>query len=118
MAQSATIRAMVPAWVAWPSGSRARRLMLIAVGIMLAVAIGAVALAARTVFAPPSGAQQMFEDIRYAAIFTGRDSDAAVRKAKLRVHLLMRDFGMSRTRAAEYVARVMIEQSGGLCSGI
>lgn len=118
MAQTATIRAMIPTRVTGSTSAGARRLMLIAIGMMLVVAIGAVGLAARAAFAPPSGAQQMFEDIRYMAMFTGRDSDAAVRKAKLRVHLLMQDFGISRTRAAEYVARIMIEQSGGLCSGI
>jgi tetrahydromethanopterin S-methyltransferase subunit F len=118
MTQTAAIRAMVQARAAWPTGTYARRLRVIAVGMVLAVAIGGAGLAARAVFEPPSDAQQMFEDIRYAAMFTGRDPDAAVRKAKLRVNLLVKDFGMSRSRAAEYVARILLEQSGGLCSGI
>jgi hypothetical protein len=109
---------MVRARAAWPTGMRAPWLRVIAVVMGLAVATGGAALTARTLLAPPSAAQQMFEDIRYAAVFAGRDPDAAVRKAKLRVTLLMQDFGMSRDRAAEYVARIMLEQSGGLCSGI
>jgi hypothetical protein len=55
---------MVAAWVTWPTGARAPQLTLIAIGITLAVAIGVMALAAPAVFAPLSGAQQMFEDIR------------------------------------------------------
>jgi tetrahydromethanopterin S-methyltransferase subunit F len=118
MTHAAAIRAMARARAGWPTGTRVRRPRVIAIGMMLAVAIGGAGLALRTVFEPPPAAQQMFEDIRYVAMFTGRDPDAAVRKAKLRVNLLMRDFGMSESRAAEYVARIMLEQSGGLCSGI
>ncbi len=118
MTQTAAIRATVRARATWPGGTRVRWLRVMGIGVVLAVALGGATLASRTVFEPPSATQQMFEDIRYAAMFTGRDPDAAVRKAKLRVNLLMRDFGMSEDRAAEYVARIMLEQSGGLCSGI
>ena len=118
MVHAAAIRATVPAWAAWLTRRRAWQLTLIAIGTMLATAIGVATLATRASSTPRSVAQQMFEDIRYAAMFTGRDPDATVRKAELRTHLLMDDFGMSRTRATTYVARIMIEQSGGLCSGI
>jgi hypothetical protein len=59
----------------------------------------------------------MFKDIHYVAVFIGRDSNAEVRKAKLRVHRLMQDFGMTGTHAARYVARIMIDQSAGCVWG-
>jgi hypothetical protein len=118
MTRIAPTLAVMRTRAAWAIGTRPPPLMLIAIGVVLVAAIGGAVLAARAVLEPPSAAQQMFEDIRYTAMFNGRDPDAVVRKAQQRVRLLMQDFGMSRNRAAEYVARIMIEQSGGLCSGI
>ena len=58
-------------------------LTLIAVGIVFGLGIADVALAARAVFTPPSCALQMFKDIHCAAMLSGRDPDATVRKAEL-----------------------------------
>jgi hypothetical protein len=111
-------RAIVSIEAARCGGSHVQRRTLIAVALALVLGLTVAALGARAAFAPSSVAAQMFEDIRYAAVFTSRDPEATLRKAHLRVHLLMRDFGMTRDQAATYVARVMIEESGGLCSGI
>ncbi|HEY1932321.1 MAG TPA: hypothetical protein VGG99_09945 [Acetobacteraceae bacterium] len=112
------IRALVSIEAAQPGGWRARRLAVIAGALVFVFGMAGAVLGARAAFAPPSVAARMFEDIRYSALFTGRDPEATLRKAHLRVRLLMRDFGMTRDQAAAYVARVMIEESGGLCSGI
>jgi hypothetical protein len=109
---------ILPNRAVWPATSRAQRLTLLGVALVLVLGLTVAALGARAAFAPPSVAAQMFEDIRYSAVFTGRDPEATLRKAHLRVRLLMRDFGMTRDQAAAYVARVMIEESGGLCTGI
>jgi hypothetical protein len=60
---------------------------------------------------------QAFDSIYYNALLSGRDADAALRKAHYLTGSLMQHFGMTRSAAAAEVARTMIMRSGALCSG-
>lgn len=53
----------------------------------------------------------------YTALLSGRDPDAAVRKARFTIGVLTRDLGMARPDAAAYVARFVRRRSGTLCGG-
>ncbi len=59
----------------------------------------------------------VFENIYYNALLSGRDADAALRKAHYLTGSLMQRFGMTRSEAATEVARTMVLRSGLLCSG-
>lgn len=97
---------------------RWRVFMLLLVPVLLALGCFTALLGAQTVFASQSITTQMLDDIYYAALLSGREPTAALRKARFRIQLMQRDFGMTRDQAATYVARVMIEEAGGICSGI
>ncbi len=101
-----------------PARPRARRLGWFVLGMLIGLGAAGVVLGARVAFAPRTIAQRMFADIRATAALNGRDPATAVAKARFRTGVMMRDFGMTRDQAAAYVARVMIEEAGGLCSGI
>ena len=59
----------------------------------------------------------VFENIYYNALLSGRDADAALRKAHYLTGSLMQHFGMTRSEATAEVARTMVMRSGLLCSG-
>jgi hypothetical protein len=70
--------------------------------------------------ATPAGTSsdtEAFASIYDNALLTGRDADAALRKAHYLTGSLMQHFGMTRSEAAAEVARTMIMRSGALCSG-
>jgi hypothetical protein len=60
---------------------------------------------------------KVFDNIYYNALLSGRDPDAALRKAHYLTGSLMQHFGMTRSAAAAEIARTMIMRSGALCSG-
>jgi hypothetical protein len=55
--------------------------------------------------------------VYYAALFGGRDPDAALRKAQFTANVMARQLGMTRADAAAEVARFMIVRGGGICVG-
>jgi hypothetical protein len=58
-----------------------------------------------------------FRAVYYAAVFGGRDPDAALRKAQFTANVMARQLGMTRADAAAEVARFMIVRGGGICVG-
>lgn len=93
-------------WAQWLP--RAAVLMMCAAGTLLPVG----STPART-----TSDTEAFDSVYYNALLTGRDADAALRKAHYLTGSLMQHFGMTRSEAAAEVARTMITRSGALCSG-
>jgi hypothetical protein len=58
-----------------------------------------------------------YDSVYYIALLSGRDADAAVRKAHYLTGTMMQQFGMTRAEAAAYVARSMVWRDGSLCGG-
>jgi hypothetical protein len=58
-----------------------------------------------------------YDSVYYAALLSGRDADAAVRKAHYLTGTMMEALGMTRAEAAAYVARSMVWRNGSLCGG-
>ena len=58
-----------------------------------------------------------FDRIYYSALLSGRDPQAALRKAQFTADLLVKQFHMTGTEAAAEVAQFMIWRAGGLCGG-
>lgn len=84
--------------------------------VLLAFAAGTL-LPVGTTPARPTAAAAAFDSIYYNALLSGRDTDAAMRKAHYLTGSLMQHFGMTRSEAAAEVARTMIMRSGALCAG-
>jgi hypothetical protein len=83
---------------------------------MVAVAAGVLPSVAIAVSRSAAEADA-FNSVYHAASLSGRDANAAVRKAHFRTELLVKEFGMTRSDAAVEVARNMILRVGGLCGG-
>ena len=83
-------------------------MMMLAAGILLSVG--------RTL-GRPTAESEAFDSVYYAALLSGRDPDAAVRKARFTAGILMKQFGMTRPEAAAEVTKFMIWRSGRLCGG-
>jgi hypothetical protein len=66
---------------------------------------------------PHSTEAVTFNNIYYYALLSGRDADAAVRRARYLTGSLMQHLGMTRSAAIAEVVRTMITRSGVLCSG-
>jgi len=92
------------------------RRVILSIWVMSAL-VGGVAVVTESVFTKPKAETEAFESVYYAALLSGRDPDAALRKARFRTELLMKDFGESKSRAAAEVARFMIWRAGSLCGG-
>lgn len=58
-----------------------------------------------------------YDSIYYTALLSGRDPDAAMCKAHYLTGTMMREFRMSHTEAAAYVARSMVWRNGSLRGG-
>ena len=101
-------------YVGAANGGRARwigpstLMMVFAAGILLSV---------ESVLAQLTAETKALDSIYYAALFSGRDPDAAVRKARYTAGTLMKQFGMTRPEAVAEVARFAIWRSGRLCGG-
>ena len=97
-----------------PNGGRPRwivpaTLMVFAAGILLSME--------STLGQPTAAETKALDSIYYAALFSGRDPDAAVRKARYTAGTLMKQFGMTRPEAVAEIARFAIWRSGRLCGG-
>ena len=84
--------------------------------LMLAVAAG-IPSASGIAVGGPTAETEAFDRIYYSALLSGRDPQAALRKARFTADLLVRQFHMTGTEAAAEVARSMISRSGGMCGG-
>ena len=73
--------------------------------------------AGSTLGRPTAAETKAFGSIYYAALLSGRDPDAAVRKARYTAGTLMKQFGMTRPEAVAEIARFAIWRSGRLCGG-
>jgi hypothetical protein len=58
---------------------------------------------------------EAFDSVYYTALLSGRDPNAALRKADFTANLLMTQFGMTRSNAVAEVVKFMIWRSGRLC---
>jgi hypothetical protein len=56
-----------------------------------------------------------YDSVYYTALLSGRDADAALRKAHYLTGTMMQEFGMTRAEATAYVARSMVWRNGSLC---
>ena len=96
-------------------GLMAVRWIVRSTAIMMLVAM--VAAVSGSTPGPASAETEAFERVYFSALLSGRDADAAVRKARFRTGILVKDFGMSRAEAAAEVAKFMIWRTGRLCGG-
>ena len=101
-----------------PDGvSRVRRARWLPRAAVLMAFAAATLLPVGTTPARPASDAQTFDNIYYNALLSGRDAEAALRKARYLTGSLMQHLGMTRSEAAAEVARTMIMRSGALCSG-
>jgi hypothetical protein len=86
--------------------------------VVLIVALSAgVTASADIASAPPSPESQALNSVYFMALLAGRDPDAAVRKARFTVRVLMKDLGMSRAAAVTDATRFTLRRGGALCGG-
>jgi hypothetical protein len=96
------------------NGGRARWIvpatlvMVFAAGILLSV---------ESILAQPTAETKALDSICYAALFSDRDPDAAVRKARYTAGTLMKQFSMTRPETVAEIAKFAIWRSGRLCGG-
>ena len=67
--------------------------------------------------APPSPESQALNSVYFTALLAGRDPDAAARKARFTVCVLMKDLGMPRSAAVTDATRFTLRRGGTLCGG-
>jgi hypothetical protein len=85
--------------------------------VLLAIALAAgIPLLARTAFGRSAAEAEAYDDVYYIALLTGRDANAALRKAHYRTDLLMNELGMTRSEATALAVRSVIWGAGNLCS--
>jgi hypothetical protein len=102
----------------WMIGLRRRgRVRVVTSATLLAALVGGIVLTPTHTLVGQPADPPVFENIYYNALLSGRDADAALRKAHYLTGSLMQHFGMTRSDAATEVARTMIMRSGLLCSG-
>jgi hypothetical protein len=97
--------------------SPGRRVRPRATAMVLALVVGCVVFVPEHMPVGQPADVGVFDSVYYNALLSGRDADAALRKAHYLTGSLMRHFGMTRSEAASEVARTMIMRSGLLCSG-
>ena len=84
--------------------------------LILALVVG-IPASSRITLTRTSAELAALDSVYYSALLSGRDPDAAVRKARFRTSTLMQDFGMTRSAAARDIARFMLRRGGTLCVG-
>ena len=90
--------------------------------MMAAISLTAPAAGTFPVTVPTAGQSSTahvwsYDDVYVMAVLAGRDPDAAVRKAHYRTEILVRDLGMTPSRAAAEVSKWMVRDTGRLCAG-
>jgi hypothetical protein len=93
------------------------RMGRLATAMLLTVVVGGIDLVPQLTPVGQTPDSGVFESIYYNALLSGRDADAALRKAHYLTGNLIQHFGMTQSEAAREVARTMIMRSGLLCSG-
>ncbi len=84
---------------------------------VLIVAIGAGMPASGAVTPGRAAEWAALDSVYYTALLSGRDPDAAVRKARFNMETLARDLGMTRSAAASDATRFLLRRGGTLCGG-
>ena len=84
---------------------------------MMVVLAGGVLLVAAIVHAAPQPKPRRLKASTTHKLLSGRDPEAALRKAHFTAGILMKQFGKSRSEAAADVAKFMIWRAGNLCGG-
>jgi hypothetical protein len=84
--------------------------------VLIALAAG-IPHSARGTLDPAAAENEAYRSVYFAALLSGRDPDAALRKAHFTAGYLVKQFGMTRTDAAAEVAKFMIWRTGSLCGG-
>jgi hypothetical protein len=79
--------------------------------LIVALSVG---MTASATSGPPSAESIALNSVYFAALVAGRDPDAAVRKVRFTVHILMKDLGMTRSAA---LIDEMRRRGGSLCGG-
>ena len=98
---------IVKTWALW----------IVPTTLVVALAVG-IPLAVDIALSRAGGAEtEAFDSVYYTALLSGRDPNAALRKADFTANLLMTQFGMTRSKAVAEVAKFMIWRSGRLCGG-
>lgn len=86
--------------------------------VVLIVALSAgMTASADITSASPSPESHALNSVYFTALLTGRDPDAAVRKARFTMRVLMQDLGMARSAAVTDVTRLILLRGGTLCGG-
>jgi hypothetical protein len=65
----------------------------------------------------PSPESMALNSVYFTALLVGRDPDAAVRKVRFTVSILMKDLGMTRSAALTDEMRFTLRRGGTLCGG-
>ena len=84
---------------------------------MMVLAAGILIFVGSTLGQPTVAETKAFDSVYYAALWSGRDPDAAVRKARYTAGTLMKHSGMTRSEAVAEAVKFTIWRSGGLCGG-
>jgi hypothetical protein len=96
--------------------NRGRARWIVPATLMMVLAAG-ILLSVGSTHGRATAAEAKAFSTYYAALLSGRDPDAAVRKARYTAGTLMKQFGMTRPEAAAEVARFVIWRLGRLCGG-
>jgi hypothetical protein len=86
------------------------------VRVMLIVVLGAGVPASAITSASPEA--KALNGVDFSALLSGRDPNAAVRKARFSAHILMHDLGMTRSAALADVTQFALRRRGVLCGGL
>jgi hypothetical protein len=84
--------------------------------VILVVVLGAGVPASATITSPSPEAMAL-NRVYFTALLSGRDPDAAVRKARYTAQILMQNLGMPRSAALADVTQFALRRGGVLCGG-
>jgi hypothetical protein len=85
--------------------------------VMLIVVLGAGVPASATITSASPEAKAL-NSVYFSALLSGRNPNAAVRKARFSAHILMHDLGMTRSAALADVTQFALRCRGVLCGGL
>jgi hypothetical protein len=102
----------VPRWLCPRVGAQAG-----VARVMLIVVLGAGVPASATITSASPEAKAL-NSVYFTALLSGRDPDAAVRKARYSARILMHGLGMTRSAALADVTQFALRRGGVLCGGL